>query len=72
MVMQATSAIETVNAQFRKAIKKRGSFPNSESVRKVLYLAIMKSSERWTRAIIDWPAAQAVARSGRCPLCQRT
>lgn len=30
---------------------------SSEAVRKVLYLAIMKASERWARPIKDWPAA---------------
>jgi len=70
-VMYTTNAIEAVNAQLRKVTKKRGSFPNPEAVRKVLYLAIMKSSERWTRPIKDWPAALnhlAIAFPGRVPM----
>jgi putative transposase len=56
-VMYTTNAIEAINAQLRKVTKKRGSFPNPEAVRKVLYLAIIKASERWTRPVQDWPAA---------------
>ena len=56
-VMYTTNAIEAMNAQLRKVTKKRGAFPNPEAVRKVLYLAIMKASERWTRPVQDWTAA---------------
>jgi len=56
-VMYTTNAIEAMNAQLRKVTKKRGAFPGPEAVRKVLYLAIMKASERWTRPVQDWPAA---------------
>ena len=37
--------------------RKRGAFPNPDSVRKVLYLAIQKASEHWARPIRDWVAA---------------
>lgn len=70
-VMYTTNAIEAVNAQLRKVTKKRGSFPNPEALRKVLYLAIMKASERWTRPIKDWPAALnhlAIVFPGRVPM----
>jgi len=70
-VMYTTNAIEAVNAQLRKVTKKRGSFPNPEAVRKVLYLAIMKASEGWTRPIKDWLAALnhlAIAFPGRVPM----
>ena len=56
-VMYTTNAIEALNAQLRKVNKKRGAFPNPEAVRKVLYLAIMKASERWSRPVQDWTAA---------------
>ena len=32
-------------------------FPSPEAVRKVLYLAITKASEHWSRPIKDWRAA---------------
>jgi putative transposase len=56
-VMYTTNAIESVNAQLRKVTKKRGAFPGPDAVRKVLYLAMLKASERWTRPVQDWPAA---------------
>jgi putative transposase len=52
-----TNAIESVNSSIRKVTKKRGAFPTPDSVRKVLYLAIQKASQRWNRPIKDWPAA---------------
>ena len=56
-VMYTTNSIEAINSQLRKVTRKRGAFPTPESVRKVLYLAILKASERWTRPVQDWPAA---------------
>jgi len=56
-VMYTTNAIESMNAQLRKVTKKRGAFPGPDAVRKVLYLAILKASERWTRPVQDWSAA---------------
>lgn len=41
-----TNAIESINASLRKVKRKRGAFQNSDSVRKVLYLAILKASAR--------------------------
>jgi hypothetical protein len=55
--MYTTNAVESINAQLRKVTKKRGAFPTQDSVRKVLYLAILKASERWSRPIKDWHAA---------------
>jgi len=56
-VMYTTNSIEAIHSQLRKVTRKRGAFPTPESVRKVLYLAILKASERWTRPVQDWPAA---------------
>jgi transposase-like protein len=56
-VIYTTNAIESINAQLRKVTKKRGAFPTPEAVRKVLYLAIMKASTRWTMPIRDWASA---------------
>jgi putative transposase len=56
-VMYTTNAVEAINAQLQKVTKKRGAFPTPESVRKVLYLAIMKASERWTRPVQNWKDA---------------
>ena len=56
-VIYTTNAIESVNASIRKVTAKRGAFPTIDSVRKVLYLAIQKASERWNRPIRDWTGA---------------
>ncbi len=69
-VIYTTNAIESVNAQLRKVTKHRGAFPTPDSVRKVLYLAIMKASERWTRPVQDWSAALnhlSIVFDGRIP-----
>jgi putative transposase len=69
-VIYTTNAIESINAAMRKVTKKRGAFPTPESVRKVLYLAIMKASENWTRPILDWTRALnhfAIVFEGRVP-----
>jgi putative transposase len=56
-VIYTTNAIESINASLRKVTRKRGAFPNPDSVRKVLYLAIQKAAVRWSRPIKDWAAA---------------
>ncbi len=56
-VMYTTNAIESINSSIRKVTKKRGAFPNPESVRKVIYLAIQKASANWNHSIHDWAAA---------------
>jgi len=56
-VMYTTNAIEALNAQLTKVTKRRGAFPTPESIRKVLYLAILNTSRRWTRPVQDWNAA---------------
>lgn len=70
-VIYTTNAVESINAQLRKVTKHRGAFPTPDSVRKVLYLAIMKASERWTRPIQDWTSALnhlSIVFEGRIPV----
>ena len=70
-VIYTTNAVESVNAQLRKVVKKRGAFPTEDSVRKVMYLAMMRASERWNRPVREWPKALnhlAVVFEGRVPL----
>ena len=56
-VIYTTNAIESIQAQLRKVTKKRGAFPTPMSVRKVLYLALMKAKDRWTMPVREWPLA---------------
>lgn len=70
-VIYTTNAVESINSQLRKVVKKRGAFPTPESVRKVMYLAMMRAANRWSRPIRDWAQALnhfAVAYEGRLPL----
>ncbi|HHJ0490441.1 TPA: IS256 family transposase [Legionella pneumophila] len=52
-----TNAIESLNSVIRKAVKKRKLFPSDESAKKVVYLAIMDASKKWTMPIRDWRPA---------------
>ena len=70
-VIYTTNAIESINSQLRKVVKKKGAFPTPESVRKVMYLAMMRASKRWSRPVKDWAMALnhfAVAFEGRLPV----
>jgi putative transposase len=70
-VIYTTNAIESLNAQLRKVTRKRGAFPTDDAVRKVLYLAITKASEKWKRPIRDWKAALnffSIVFEGRIPV----
>ncbi len=52
-----TNAIESVNRSLRKVLKTKGSFPNDDSVMKLMYLAMRNISRRWTMPIRDWGLA---------------
>jgi len=52
-----TNAIESLNSVIRKAINKRKLFPTDDSARKVVYLAIMDASKKWTMPIRNWKLA---------------
>lgn len=70
-VIYTTNAVESLNAQLRKVTKKRAAFPTDDSVRKVLYLAIVRASERWSMPIRDWAGALNyfnLAFPGRLPI----
>ena len=70
-VIYTTNAVESINAQLRKVVKKKGAFPTPESVRKVMYLAMTRASQRWSRPVKDWAKAlnhMAVVFEGRVPL----
>lgn len=52
-----TNAIESLNSVIRKVIKKRKLFPTDDSARKVVYLAILDASKKWTMPIRNWKTA---------------
>jgi putative transposase len=49
-------AIEALNRQLRKAIKTKGSFPNEDAARKLVYLALQNAVPQWTRTR-NWTTA---------------
>lgn len=66
-----TNAVESIQAQLRRVTRKRGAFPTDDSLRKVLFLALMNAKERWTRPIKEWPDALlhlSLVFPGRVPL----
>jgi putative transposase len=56
-VIYTTNSIESVNRQIRKIIKNKGVFPNDESIKKIIYLALKNASKKWTMPIQNWPLA---------------
>ncbi len=46
-----------MQAQLRKVTRKHGAFPTADAVRKVMYLALLRFSQKWKRPIKDWIAA---------------
>ena len=52
-----TNAIESLNFSLRKITRNKSSFPDDESIYKVMYLAIKNASTRWTMSIKNWGLA---------------
>jgi putative transposase len=70
-VIYTTNAIESLASVIRKAIKNRKIFPNDASAIKLVYLAIVQASRRWTMPIRNWKAALnrfAIEYEGRFPM----
>ena len=65
-----TNAIESLNFSLRKVTRNKSSFPDDDSIYKVMYLAIKNASARWTMSIKDWGLAVnqfAILFDGRVP-----
>lgn len=52
-----TNAIEAVNRQIRKSVKTRGSFPNDDAAKKLVWLALQRASKKWKMPIREWDLA---------------
>ena len=57
-IIYATNAIESLNAQVRKAVRIRGHFPSEEAAAKLIYLVLRKAQARWKNPPIFWQAAK--------------
>jgi transposase-like protein len=53
-IIYTTNIIEGLHRQFRKVTKTKGSFPNDQSLMKMLYLASMNISKKWTVRYRNW------------------
>jgi putative transposase len=58
-IMYTTNAIESLNAQVRKAVRIRGHFPSEEAATKLIWLVLRKVQARWKNPPIFWQAAKA-------------
>jgi len=53
-LIYTTNAVEAVHRQFRKVTKAKTLFPNDEALKKVLYLAFLDLSKKWTMPVRNW------------------
>ena len=66
-----TNTIESLNFSLRKVTKNKSSFPDDDSIYKIMYLAIKNASTRWTMPIKEWALAVnqfAILFDGRVPV----
>lgn len=54
-LIYTTNSVEGYHRQLRKVIKNKSSFPTPEAARKLLYLANVDITKKWTNAIRNWP-----------------
>lgn len=54
-LIYTNNAIEAYHRQLRKVTKTKAVFPTSQAVRKLLYLANVHITKKWTRPLVDWP-----------------
>lgn len=69
-VIYTTNQIEALNSSLRKLLQYRGSFPNDESVTKILFLALRRLEKKWERTLWNWSAVLgqfAIYFQGRIP-----
>lgn len=53
-LIYTTNAIEGFNRQLRKVTKSKSVFPTDDSLMKMLYLAMIDITKKWTGTRIDW------------------
>jgi putative transposase len=58
-ILYTTNAIESLNAQVRKAVRIRGHFPSEEAATKLIWLVLRKVQTRWKSPPTSWQAAKA-------------
>jgi putative transposase len=58
-ILYTTNAIESLNAQVRKAVRVRGHFPSEEAAAKLIWLVLRNIEARWKNPPVAWQAAKA-------------
>ena len=58
-LIYTTNAIEGFNRQLRKVTKAKSVFPTDDSLLKMLYLAMMDITKKWTGRRQDWSVIHA-------------
>lgn len=53
-LIYTTNAIEGFNRQLRKVTKSKSVFPTDDSLLKMLYLAMIDITKKWTTRRRDW------------------
>lgn len=53
-IIYTTNAMESYNRQLRKVTKTRSIFPSDDALLKMLYLATVDISKKWTLSIREW------------------
>ena len=69
-LIYTTNAIEGFNRQLRKVTKAKSVFPTDDSLLKMLYLAMMDITKKWTGRRQDWSVIHAqlsIYFAGRMP-----
>ncbi|MFC2145717.1 IS256 family transposase [Actinomycetota bacterium] len=54
-IIYTTNSAESYHRQLRKVTKSKSIFPNDKALLKMLYLATMDATDRWTMRLRDWP-----------------
>lgn len=70
-MIYTTNIIEGFHRQLRKVTKNRGLFPHDDSLQKLLYLATMEASKKWTSCRQGWAemiGQLSIHFEGRVPL----
>lgn len=58
-IIYTTTAIESLNAKLRRAVRARGHFPSDEAAAKLLYLVLNLASKDWKMPPREWGMAKA-------------
>jgi transposase-like protein len=54
-IIYTTNSAESYHRQLRKVTKSKSIFPNDRALIKMLYLATMDVTDKWTMRLQDWP-----------------